>query len=314
MKVVQKQQRKTRLMKGETKSNIEHIILILPATLLIAIFCYIPMFGIILAFKRYNPVAGIFASPWVGFDNFKFFFKSSDFVRIMRNTIGYSLWFQILTTITNMGFAIMLYNVTSRKALKYFQTTAILPSFMSIVLISYIVFAFLNPTDGLVNRLIHALGGSDIDWYNAPGYWPVILSVVKVWNSVGMGSLYYYSAMLSIDESLIEAAKIDGANKWQEIRYIIIPEMMSLVCLFLILGISHVMNGDFGLHYQITRNVGTLYPTTDILQTYVFRALQDGSSMGRTTAVGLFGSVIGTILLIVTNTVVKKIDPDKSLF
>ena len=162
--------------------------------------------------------------------------------------------------------------------------------------------------------LLSVFGIDLIDWYSEPKYWPVILSTVKVWNGIGYGSLLYYATMVGIDESLFEAAEIDGANKLHQIIHIIIPEIMGLLCLQIIMGVGHAMSGDFGLFYQIPRNIGLLYPTTDILNTYIFRALQTGSSMGRTTAIGLFQSVAGVILLVICNSVIKKIDEEKSMF
>ncbi len=288
--------------------------MIVPGFVLLFIFNYLPMVGIILAFKNFTPILGIFGSKWCGFDNFRFFFMSDDFWMLMRNTIGYALWFLFICNVTSIAFAILCYNVHNKLALKFYQTTAILPTFMSIVLISYIVYVFLSPTNGLVNRAIETFGGKGIDWYTEPGYWPVILTVVKIWNGMGYGSLLYYATMVGIDESLFEAAKIDGANKWQQIIHVIVPEISALICLNIIMGLGGALNGDFGLHYQITRNIGMLYETTDIFPTYVFRALQEGSSMGRTAAVGLFQSLCGVILIVISNATIKKIDPEKSMF
>jgi len=288
--------------------------MVLPGFLLMFIFNYLPMIGIILAFKEFNPIRGIFGSEWTGLNNFRFFFMSDDFWILMRNTLGYSIWFLVICNITNIAFAILCYNVHNKIALKYYQTTAMLPTFMSMVLISYIVYIFLSPTSGIVNRLIVMIGGEGLEWYTTPSYWPAILSVVKVWNGVGYGSLLYYATMVGIDVTLFEAAELDGANKWQQIIHVIIPELSALICINIIMGLGRALGGDFGLHYQITRNIGMLYESTDIFPTYVFRALQEGSSMGRTAAVGLFQSLCGVILILISNGVIKKIDPDKSMF
>lgn len=288
--------------------------MILPGFILVFIFCYIPMFGVILAFKNFNPNLGIIKSPWIGFDNFKFFFMSNDFGMLMRNTICYQLWFLFIGNVVNIIFAIMCYNIKSKIGLKYYQTTAILPTFMSIVLISYIVYVFLDPANGIINNTLTSLGMEKIKWYSEPKYWPFILTVVTVWKGMGYGSLLYYATMVGIDESLFEAAIVDGANKFQQIKYIIIPELSSLICLNIIMGVGHAMSGDFGLFYQVPRNIGLLYPTTDIFNTYTFRALQAGTSMGRTTAIGLFQSLSGAILLVISNGIIRKIDSDKSMF
>ena len=158
------------------------------------------------------------------------------------------------------------------------------------------------------------MGTDIVNWYTEPKYWPVILTIVKQWMGVGYGSLIYYATMVGIDESLFEAAEIDGANKFRQVIHIIIPEIMGLLCLKIVMGVGHAMGGDFGLFYQIPRNIGLLYPTTDILNTYTFRALQEGSSMGRTAAVGLFQSLAGIVLLLITNGIIRKIDEDKSMF
>lgn len=301
--------------KKEMKSEQRQLdTMVLPGFLLVFIFSYLPMIGIILAFKNFNPMKGIFGSPWVGLDNFRFFFMSDDFGQLMRNTLGYAFWFLFIDNLFAMTFAIMCYNIRNRAALKYYQTTAILPTFMSIVLVSYIVYIFLSPLDGVVNNFIGNFGISGIDWYTEPKYWPAILTIVRVWIGVGYGSLLYYATIVGIDQSLFEAATIDGATKWQQIIHIIVPELLSLLCLKLIMGVGGALGGDFGLHYQVTRNIGLLYETTDIFPTYVFRALQEGTSMGRTTAVGLFQSLVGVILIVGSNTIVKKIDEEKSMF
>lgn len=300
--------------KEKNRDKIALDIMTLPGIILTLIFCYLPMIGIIIAFKTFNPNLGIFKSPWCGFDNFKFFFMSNDFGMLMRNTVLYAFWFLFVDNFVAMAFAILCYNVKNKIALKYYQTTSILPTFMSVVLVSYIVYIFLSPTDGVLNSLIATFGGQGPDWYADPKYWPAILTVVRIWMGVGYGSLLYYATIVGIDASLFEAATIDGANKRQQIIHIIVPELSSLLCLKIIMGVGHAMQGDFGLFYQIPRNIGLLYPTTDIFNTYVFRALQEATSMGRTTAIGLFQSVTGVILLLISNAVIKKIDEEKSMF
>lgn len=289
-------------------------ILALPAILLLFIFSYIPMFGVVIAFKEFNANVGIWGSEWVGFSNFEYFFSSLDWWRILRNTVLYGLDFMVVGTICSLAMAILVYRVKSRAAVKYYQTTMILPNFLSMVLIAFITYAILNPTSGTLNRLIGLFGVEPVDWYADPKYWPLILTIVKVWATVGMSSIMYYAAMVGVDETLFEAARIDGATKWQETRYIMIPEISSVICITTILGVGQLINGDFGLFYQIPMNIGVLYPTTDIINTYVFRGLQEASNMGATAAVGLAQSVISLILIIGSNMIVKRINEENSLF
>ncbi len=296
------------------RDNMTLNLMALPGILAVIAFAYLPMFGVVMAFKNFNPNLGIFGSEWVGFDNFKFFFMSDDFGILMRNTLGYSIAFLITGNVGAILFAILCYNIRSTKLLKYYQTTAVLPTFMSMVLVSYIVYVFLSPTTGVINGILRKMGLEPIMWYSEAKYWPVILTITNLWKGMGYASLLYYATMVGIDESLFDAAKIDGAGKWKQIIHIIIPELSSLICLQIIMGLGHALGGDFGLFYQVPRDVGLLYDTTNIFNTYVFRALQKGTSMGRTAAIGLFQSLVGVILLVLSNAVIKKIDEDKSMF
>ncbi len=300
--------------KSQIKDNAVLDLMVFPGFILLFIFSYLPMVGIIMAFKNFNPNLGIFGSQWVGFDNFKFFFMSDDFGLLMRNTLAYSVVFLVTGNIASILFAIMCYNIRSTKLLKYYQTTAILPTFMSMVLVSYIVYVFLSPTSGVFNTLLTTLGKEPVSWYSESKYWPFILTITNLWKGTGYSSLLYYATIVGIDESLFDAAKIDGAGRWRQITHIIVPELASLICLQIIIGLGNALGGDFGLFYQVPRNVGLLYDTTNIFNTYVFRALQQGTSMGRTAAIGLFQSVAGVILLLGSNMIIKKIDEDKSMF
>ena len=296
------------------KDNLQLFVLTLPCIILVFIFAYLPMAGITIAFKDFNPNLGIFKSDWVGFENFKFFFTSQDAWRVLRNTILYGIDFQIVDMFAALALAILLYNIKSTFALKYYQTTFILPHFLSMVLVAYITYALLNPTAGILNMVLTTIGFDAKMWYSEPKYWPFILTIVQVWKNVGMKTIIYYAALMGIDETLFEAARVDGASKWHEIRYIILPEMSSVICILLILGVGSLISGDFGLFYQIPMNIGVLYPTTDIINTYVFRGLQQATNMGMTAAVGLFQSVISLILVVGSNMIVKKINEENSLF
>lgn len=285
----------------------------LPGFLLLLIFNYVPMIGIIIGFKDYNPNLGLFDSPWVGLKNFEFYFTSEDMVRTMRNTLSYSVTFIILNLVTAVGLALMFYNLRNRKALKVYNTIVILPRFLSAVLIAFIVYILLSPTHGVINQIIVAFGGKSIQWYLEAKYWPVILTITHIWQVVGMNSIIYYASLMSLDESLVEAAVLDGANKWQQTVHVVIPHLVPVMVISTILAIGGLFGGDFGLFYQTPKDVGVLYETTDVINTYVYRALQDGS-LEMSTAVNLFQSVAGLIMVVTTNAVVRKVSPENSLF
>lgn len=304
---------KEKYSKVAAKENRQLLILMIPATILLLIFNYAPFAGVYMAFVDYNPNLGIFDSPFVGLENFKFFFTSKDAIRIIRNTLGYSLAFLMVDLIFAVGLALLLYNLHSKRGIKIYNTIVLLPRFLSWVLVAFIVYIVLSPSHGLANNIIEALGGTGLKWYSKAEYWPFILIIVHIWQSVGMNSLFYYSSLMSLDESLLEAAKLDGANKWHQIRYVIIPHLIPVMVVIAILAIGKSFSGDFGLFYQVPKDVGMLYETTDIINTYVFRALQDGS-FEKSTAIGLFQSLMGLILVVITNTIVRRISPENSLY
>ncbi|MBO5070666.1 MAG: sugar ABC transporter permease [Roseburia sp.] len=287
--------------------------MVLPGMLILFIFNYVPMIWLVIAFKDYNPNLGVFGSPWNGLENFKFFFTSQDAARVIGNTLKYSVTFLILDTICSVGLALMFFNLRSRKALKFYNTVVILPKFLSAVIIAFIVYIILNPSYGLLNQVIVALGGNSINWYTEAEYWPVILTVTHIWQTVGMNCIIQYAALMSLDESLLEAARLDGASKWQETWHVVIPHLIPVIIICTILSIGNLFQGDFGLFYQTPKDVGLLYPTTDVINTYTYRALRNGS-FEKSTAVGLFQSIMGCILVIVTNKIVQKNSPENSLF
>lgn len=289
------------------------LLLAMPALLHVVIFRYLPMVGIVIAFKDYKPASGIFGSMWDGLSNFQFFFRSQDALRTIRNTVLYSTSFLILDLVIGVIIAIMLYYLKNSTLLKTYHTIILLPKFLSIVIVSYIVYTLLSPTYGVLNRFLTKLGRERVQWYSENKYWPVILTVTHIWMQLGSSCLFYYAALVGIDATLFEAARIDGVNTIQEIWYVCIPELIPIMCITTILGMGGIFSGDFGLFYTVTRNQGMLYPTTDIINTYVYRALEDGS-MDRSTAVNLFQSLVGLVLVLVTNGIVRKISPENSMF
>lgn len=300
--------------KSSSRDNLEYFLLALPAIILVFLFCYLPMYGIVIAFKNFNPNLGIWGSAWSGLKNFEFFFTSSDAIRVTRNTVLYNGTFIILDLIVAVTLALMFFNLRRRMSVMIYNTIVLLPKFLSAVLVAFIVYAFLNPMSGVLNQIIGMFGGDPTtDWYSKVEAWPFILTIVHMWQTVGMNSILYYAALMGIDVALFEAATIDGAGKMRMIFHICIPHLYSIMCITTILAVGSIFGGDFGLFYQVPRDVGILYPVTDIIPTFVFRGLQEGN-MSISAAVGLFQSLVGMILVIVTNLIVKKISPDNSLF
>ena len=293
--------------------NLTLFLLTLPGLVFLLVFNYAPMFGIVIAFKKYQPLKGIFGSEWVGLDNFKFFFNSQDAVRTIRNTVLYALDFLVLDLILGVAMALLLYHLRSRVMLKTYHTIILLPRFLSIVIVSFMVYAILSPSYGVLNQIISAFGGAKIQWYSEPKYWPVILTIVHCWQIVGSGCLYYYAALVAVDESLLEAATIDGATTMQKCWHILIPSLIPIMVILTILGIGGLFSGDMGLFYQVPKNQGILYETTDIINTYTYRALL-GGTLEKSAAVGLFQSLVGLVLVVGTNQIVRRVSPENSMF
>lgn len=278
------------------------------------IFCYLPMFGLIIAFKDYRFNKGILGSDWVGFENFKFFLTSPDFSRITWNTISLNFIFIIFEIIFAVLIAVLLFELSSRKTTMIYQTILITPNFLSWVIVSYMVYGFLSSEYGIINSLLINMGFEGKNWYSQPGYWPVILTISTLWKNVGMKSIYYYAGLMGIDTTLFEAADIDGANKIQKVRYIMLPCIRQLVVMLFILSVGNIFRADFGLFYQVPRNSGLLYPTTDVMDTYIFRSLKEVGDMSSSSAAGFLQSVVGLITVVLTNAIAKKIDSESGLF
>lgn len=280
----------------------------------LAVMHYLPMIGIIVAFKNFKYARGIFGSDWCGLDNFKMFFTSDGFLKLLRNTLGMNFLFIVVGTIVAIAIAIMLFELKSRTATKVFQTTLITPNFISWVLVSYMAFAILNPEYGYINKLLALFNIEPVNFYSKPKAWPTILLICNTWKKMGMDSIIYYATMMSIDSALFEAADIDGANRSNKVKYIILPEMVSILTITTILKIGNIFHADFGLFYQVPRNTGGLYDTTDVIDTYIFRTMRTVGNMGVSSAVSLLQSFVGMIMVILTNTIVKKVSPENALF
>ncbi len=289
------------------------IMLIIPVTL-VFIFSYLPMFGIIIAFKDYRYDLGILGSEWVGLDNFIYFFKTNDFWRITKNTLVMNMGFISMGMIAAIALAILLYEIKSRTAVKIYETIAIMPHFLSWVVVGYIAYAFLQPTNGYVNHVLSAMGLPVVDWYAEPYVWPPLLIFISVWKHVGMDCVLYYATMMGIDASLYEAAAIDGAGKWKQTLHVTIPQLVPVIVILFIMKIGSIFRADFGLFYQVTRDIGGLYETTDVIDTYIYRTMRVIGDMSTSSAMGLLQSIVGFVMVVITNVVTKKIDSSLSLF
>ena len=286
---------------------------ILPAIKII-IFSYLPMIGIIIAFKNFRAVDGIFGSAWVGLKNFEFFFKSNDAWRVMRNTISFSVINIVSGLVTNIVVALLLYEITNRIALKAYQTVLFIPHFFSYVLVGLMLTPILSSNGGLLTQLVENITGDKINFYAKPMAWLIVLPLVHLWKGVGYGSLIYYSSLMSIDSSLFEAAEIDGANKFQRIRHISIPTLLPMACVLTIMSVGDILNSGLGLFYYVTRDAKQLYEWTDVIDTYVFRSLTTGANFSVTSAVTLFQNVVGLILVVVTNKIARAVDKEYALY
>ena len=313
MQTVIKKKSQCRKKRSKTVNNAQLWSLCAVPALFIFVFSYLPMVGLILAFKKYKYSKGIFGSEWVGFDNFKFLLSSNDFTRITRNTLCMNAIFIIVGTVAAVVVATMLFELKRRGTTKLYQTVMITPNFISWVVVSYMAYAILQPTNGVLNHILGAFGIENIDWYSKPNAWPVILTISAVWKSVGMDSVIYYAAMMGFDVSLFEAAELDGANKLQRTLYVLLPSLVSLITILTILKIGNIFRADFGLFYQVPRNIGALYPTTDVIDTYIFRTMRVVGDIGMSSAAGLLQSIVGFVMVVTVNTIVKKVSPENAL-
>lgn len=290
-------------------------IMLLPGFFYLVINNYIPMAGIVVAFKQYNVRDGIYRSPSVGLKNFAFLFKTNDAWLITRNTILYNLAFIALDVVLAVAVAIILNEIVSKKAKQAYQTVILIPFLISMVVVSYLVFAFLSNGTGFVNQsVLPALGLTSVDWYNQARYWPFLLIFVHIWKALGYNCILYYATICGIDHSLYEAAAVDGANRWQRIRNVTLPCLRSTVIILVLMNLGNIFRSDFGLFYQVPMNSGALLETTNTIDTYVYRGLMQTNNIGMSSAAGVYQSVVGCILVLTANLIVRRIDGESSLF
>ena len=291
------------------------ILFMVPGLVYLLINNSIPMAGIMLAFKKVNYTLGIFKSPWCGLSNFKYLFKTKDAAIIFRNTVLYNLAFIVLGTAAAVATAILLGEVKKKKLLKIYQTSILLPHILSTAVIAYLAFAFLSKDSGFLNNgIIKPLGGEAISWYSKPKYWPFILTFIQLWRSVGYTTIMYYATLVGIDTSYYEAAVIDGASTWDQIRYITLPCLKTTIITLTIMNLGRMFYSDFGLFYQVPMNNGLLFNATNTLDTYVYRGLLELNDIGRASAACFIQSVLGFVLVWGANALTRKVDPDSAVF
>lgn len=292
-----------------------------PTAIWLLLLRYLPMGGIILAFKEYkvnprNPsfISNLINSKWVGLNNFNFLFMTDDAKIMFRNTLLYNIVFIILGIIIPVAFAIMLNEVTKKFVAKAYQTMMFFPYFLSWVVVSYFLNAFIDGQYGMITAMQRAAGGEMTNWYTTLGPWPYIIVFANLWKNVGYTTVLYLSAITGIDSTQYEAAAIDGASKWQQIWYVTIPNLRTMICILFIMNVGKIFNADFGLFYSVPMNSGALFPVTQVIDTYVYRALMVTGRIDMSSAAGLLQNVLGFVCILTANNIVKKIDADSSMF
>ena len=316
-----------RKKKHFTLDDVQLFFLSLPTVIWYLLFCYLPMFGLIIAFKQYKVAPGkgflwslFYNSKWSGLENFRFLFANNKAttINMFRNTIGYNVIFIVLGVVLPVTLAIMINHLHSQKLAKVTQTAMFLPHFLSWVVVGYFVFAFLSTDNGLVNRTLQKLGVSPVKWYQgeAKGYWPFFLIFLHVWKTIGYSMVVYLSSIKGIDESLYEAAMIDGATKWQQTKYITLPMLKTIMIIMFIMAVGKIFNSDFGLFYRTTRNSNSLTSIFLTLDVYVYNAMFNNKRpvYGYISAAGFLQSVLGCITMLVANGIVRKLDNESALF
>ena len=303
-----------------TRDDAELALLGLPAFAWFALFSYLPMFGLIIAFKKYQIfprqsfLANLMQSKWVGFDNFKFFLGNNTFGMLLRNTVLYNLVFIALGIVIPVSLAMMINELYSKRKSKVYQTMMFFPHFLSWVVVSYFVYAFLNPDKGLLNNIILSMGGQKVMWYSEAKYWPFILVFMSRWKGTGYSRVVYLASITGIDNSLYEAAMLDGASKWQQAKYITLPLLKTILIVMFIMNVGKIFYSDFGLFWQVTQGVpNSLHNVASTFDTFIYSALQGSTPIGRTAAASMFQSVCCCLTILLANFIVSKIDPESAI-
>lgn len=313
IEIKQKKRPKLQLFLHKLNKYKIFLLMLTPAICYFLLFSYLPLSGVVLAFKNYNYRDGIFGSPWVGFENFRFFFISGQAWIVIRNTVLYNVVFIVINTFMQMTVAILLTEIKGKWFKKISQSIMFLPYFISWVIVGVIAYNFLS-SYGIINSFLVNMGLEKINFNIAPQYWPFILVFFSVWKNIGYGSVLYLAAIMGIDSEIYEAAEIDGANRWQQIFKITIPSLYPTLIILTLLAVGRIFRGDFEMFYQLIGSNGLLYNYTDVIDTFTFRALISSNDVGMSAATGLFQSVFCFVTIMITNGLVKRYDRDYSLF
>lgn len=308
-----KQTKKRNKFVSDFKRSLPFLTLAFPGALVLLLFRLFPLFGLILPFKNYNPTLGFWKSEWAGLKNFEFLFRSKDVLTATRNTLFYNGVGILAGIVVGVFIALLLFEL-SNKYVKIYQTILYLPHFISFVVVAFIMKGLLDMDYGVFNKIIEYFGGEKVMWYNVPKYWYWIIPIASVWKNLGNNTLMYYAALIGISPELYESARIDGAGKLKQVWYISIPMIKNIIVVLFILHVGKIMYADFGLFYNVPLNIGLLYPATDVLDTYVYRALMTLGDMGMSSAAAFYQAVVGFILVIVSNAIAKKVDPESGMF
>ncbi len=305
--------------KAEKKKNgwkhwIPFYLMGVPGFIYLLINNYMPLAGLQIAFKKFNYRDGMWGSAWNDFENFTYLLGSDDIKIILRNTILYNLVFIVVGMVLGVAVAILLNEVKNKIAQRFYQTVILLPYLMSMVVVAYLAYAYLAPESGMINGILSALGMEKINFYSESKFWPFILLFINQWKTIGFGMILYYSSLVGISRDYYEAAMLDGASKWQQIRYITLPLLKPTIITLLILNCGNIMRSDFGLFYQVPQNSGMLYSVTDTIDTYVYRMLMINNDIGVSSAAGFIQSVVGFVLVLTVNAIIRKLDKDNALF
>ena len=272
-----------------------------------------PIAGLVIAFKKVDFRQGIWGSPWCGINNFKYLFATKDAWIITRNTIAYNVIFIVISLIFSIALAIFLSEITNKKVRSIHQGCVLIPYVISYVVVSYLVYAFLG-SNGLINKgILQPAGDNPVNWYLEAKYWPFILILVNTWKSAGYASVIYLATILGFDESVYEAARLDGAGAWQKIKYITIPLLKPTIITLTMLNVGRIFYSDFGLFYQVPQNSGAILNVTNVLDTYVYRGLLERGDIGMSSAAGLYQSIVGFAIIMIANAIVRKVSPDDAI-